>query len=233
MNICFLNWSTGKDAAYALYCIQQERKYEVVRLLTTTNAAVDRVSMHGVRQELLLRQVEQLEIPIDIIALDASLTMETYEARMSEQLQLYLESDIKFSVYGDILLEDLKKFREHQLQKIGFTGVFPLWKRPTRALFIEMIEAGFKTIVVCVNTAFLDKSFLGRTLDVQFLADLPENVDPCGENGEFHTFVYDGPIFKSPVQFLRGEAVYKTYPAPRNQGEVQEADYGYWFLDLL
>lgn len=234
MEKAVLNWSTGKDAAYALCKVQLEGVYSVERLITTVNEKVKRVSMHGVREELLLRQIKALGIDGDIVYLNESINMVDYETQIKEYWHKSKNVGIKNSVFGDILLEDLKTHRKKQLSKIGVTAVFPLWDRPTSELVNEIIQIGIKAIVICVNEAYLDKSFIGRTIDKQFVDDLPENVDPCGENGEFHTFVYDSPNFSEPVSFELGEVVYKTYDITVKKGEEVEVErFGYWFLDLL
>lgn len=234
MKKAIVNWSTGKDAAYALYSVQLEGIYDVVRLVTTVNESVERVSMHGIRQELLMRQVAALNLPVDILYLNESVSMADYEAQISSYWERTIAQGVQHSIFGDILLEDLKRHRETQLAKVNVKAVFPLWDIPTSTLINNMIEAGFKAIVVCVNEAFLDKSFIGRTIDKQFVDDLPENVDPCGENGEFHTFVYDGPNFIKPVPFEIGEVVYKTYDINvESSSGIEVKKYGYWFLDLL
>ena len=234
MKKAILNWSTGKDAAYALYKVQLEGEYKVERLITTVNDKVKRVSMHGVREELLLRQVKALGINGDIIYLNENSNMADYESRI---MNYWLESKnqgIKNSVFGDILLEELKEHRENQLSVIDVNAVFPLWNTPTSLLIDEIIDSGIKAIVICVNEAFLDKSFIGRTIDKQFVKDLPGNVDPCGENGEFHSFVYDSPNFREPVSFEIGEVVYKTYDISiKTDEEIEVKKFGYWFLDLL
>ncbi len=233
MKQAILNWSTGKDAAYSLYLLQQSKEYEVVRLTTTVQQQFGRVSMHGIRRDLLLRQVHAVGLPVDVVELPNPLSTRDYELLMRAHCCKYRDEGILHHVFGDILLEDLKAFREQQLSQLGLIGVFPLWNKPTKPLLQEMIEAGFKAIVVCVNETFLDQTFLGRTIDDQFLNDLPEGVDPCGENGEFHTFVYDGPIFVKKLEFQIGEVVYKTYDAPKtNEGEAAKR-FGFCFLDLL
>ncbi|WP_430615420.1 ATP-binding protein [Flavobacterium sp. JP2137] len=235
MKKALLHWSTGKDAAYALHQLQQSGQYDILRLSTSVQLEYDRVSMHGIRRELLLRQVAALKtsLPLDLLELPFPLSHETYDALMLEQCLHYKEQGIYHHVFGDILLADLKDFRERQLSKLGLTAVFPLWNRPTDQLLLEMISAGFKAVVICVNETQLGREFLGRTLDEQFLKDLPKGVDPCGENGEFHTFVYDGPLFEKPVAFQVGEAVYKTYDAPKTTADAQAKKIGFWFLDLL
>ena len=143
------------------------------------------------------------------------------------------EQGIAHSIFGDIFLEDLKRYREEKLATTGVQCVFPIWKRDTKELINEFIDAGFKAIVVCINEKFLDKSFCGRVIDKNFIADLPSTVDVCGENGEFHSFVYDGPIFKFPVLFTKGEVVYKEYKAPAIIDKEATTNYGFYFCDLL
>ena len=234
MKKAILNWSTGKDAAYALYKIQLKGDYKLERLVTTVNDKVKRVSMHGVKEELLLRQVEALGMEGDIIYLDENMNMLDYETQIMQYWEESRNAGVKNSIFGDILLEDLKAHRERQLSSVGVNAVFPLWNIPTSELVNEIIEVGIKAIVICVNETFLDKSFIGRTIDKQFVEDLPENVDPCGENGEFHTFVYDGPNFIESVPFEKGDIVYKTYDITvKTEDGVDVKKFGYWFLDLL
>jgi len=234
----FFNWSGGKDSTLALYHILNNKDYSVVKLLTNMNNQHRRISMHGVREELLQQQAAAIGIPLQIVALPDQPSMALYEEQMMQTMNQLQQERFTHSVFGDIFLEDLKAYREKQLAKVGITAVFPLWKRDTTALIREFIELGFKTIVVCVNEKYLDKSFCGRVIDESFLADLPENVDVCGENGEFHTYVFDGPLFKAPVAFTKGEMVYRKYAAPGDQNDncFQPAtveDYGFYFCDLL
>jgi len=165
-------------------------------------------------------------------------SMIEYEKCMTEVMATLKKEKFTHSVFGDIFLEDLKEYREKQLAAIGMKAVFPLWKRDTTELINEFIDLGFKTIVVCINEKFLDKSFCGRIINEDFIRDLPENVDVCGENGEFHTFVFDGPIFNNPIAFAKGEIIYRKYAAPKQQSDncFQPAvveDYGFYFCDLL
>ncbi|KQR93889.1 ATP-binding protein [Chryseobacterium sp. Leaf180] len=226
------NWSTGKDSALALYKILSEDRYEVKALLTSINKDVGRVSMHGVSVKLLEKQAENLNIPLIKLELPTDISMEDYNSYMEEKLSEIKKSGIKHSVFGDIFLEDLKIYRENQLSKLGISAVFPLWKRDTRDLIHEFLNLGFKTIITCVNEMYLDKSFAGRIIDENFLKDLPEDFDPCGENGEFHTFTFDGPIFSEPIKFEIGEVVKKTYPKPKTGVNEEEGDYVFWFCDL-
>jgi len=236
------NWSSGKDSALALYKILQNSDYKIECLLTSVNQKYERISMHGVRLELLQAQAESIGIALKIMEIPEMPTMEVYEEVMTQTLSNLKDSGITHSVFGDIFLEDLRQYRENQLLKIDFKGVFPIWNIPTKDLIQEFISLGFKTIVVCVNEKYLDKSFVGRIIDQDFINDLPENVDVCGENGEFHTFAFDGPIFSKPIDFEIGEIVYRKYEKPEKQNSSNEAcdtndetafDFGFWYCDLI
>lgn len=239
MKKAYVNWSSGKDAALALYKVQQEDKFKVEKLVTTVNKENDRVSMHGLRKKLLLQQADNLGLPLHIIELDGNINMQVYNEVMQVETRQLLDEGFTFSIFGDIFLEDLKEYREKQLEESGIKGIFPLWKMNTTQLMEEFLNAGFKAIVVSVNARLLDKSFCGRTLDESFLKDLPENVDPCGENGEFHTFVCDGPNFKKRVDFEKGEVVEKTYsPATEKDNncfnnEEKSWDSVFYYCDLI
>lgn len=206
------NWSSGKDSAFALYKILQEEKYDISALLTSINKEFQRISMHGVHVSLLEKQAENLGIPLIKMELPKEPSMEEYRQIMTKTMTGIQAKGVTYSIFGDIFLEDLRKYREDQLNAIGMKAVFPLWKHNTSELIHEFLDLGFKTIVTCVNGSYLDKSFAGRIIDQKFIDDLPKNVDPCGENGEFHTFTFDGPIFKKPVQFEIGETVKKNLP---------------------
>ncbi|GIZ08470.1 diphthine--ammonia ligase [Flavobacterium sp. UMI-01] len=235
------NWSSGKDSALALYKILQDPEFEISCLLTSVNQQYQRISMHGVRETLLQRQAKSIGLPLEIMKIPEMPTMEVYEKVMSETLDKLKKQGITHSVFGDIFLEDLRKYREDKLATMGFTGVFPIWKIPTTQLIHEFIALGFKTIVVCVNEKYLDERFVGRIIDEDFIKDLPENVDVCGENGEFHTFTFDGPIFSEPIAFDIGEIVYRKYEKPKASKPSNTAcdtddtayDYGFWYCDLV
>ena len=239
MNKAYLNWSSGKDSALSLFYAQAQDEYKVEKLLTTINKDVDRVTMHGVRKELLLQQAEKLGLPIEISELSAETSMEDYNRKMQEVTNSLVDEGFSHSLFGDIFLEDLKKYREDLLKDVGVTAVFPLWQKGTKELISEFIELDFKAVVVCTNSKYLDDSFCGRIIDHDFVKDLPENVDPCGENGEFHTFVFDGPIFKSPVEFEIGEKVKRSYKPSGNkddncfQDDDQSWDTEFCFCDLI
>lgn len=227
------NWSSGKDSALALYKILKEEKFEVTSLLTSINKEFQRISMHGVHVSLLEKQAESLGFPLIKMELPKEPTMEEYRELMNKMMNDLKSQGITHSIFGDIFLEDLKKYREDQLRSIGMEGVFPLWKINTTDLIREFLDLGFKTIVTCVNETYLDKSFAGRIIDEDFIKDLPENVDVCGENGEFHTFTFNGPLFKNPVEFEIGEIVKKTYPKPKSDKNSEDNEYVFWFCDLI
>lgn len=226
-----LNWSSGKDASMALLKLLNDPEKSVERLMTTVNRSNDRINMHGLHISLLKAQAVSLNIPLDILYLPKNMDMETYAERMTTQLKEYQNQGINTSAFGDIFLEDLRDYREKQLDTIGMKALFPLWNRSTDELMHEFIKNDFKAIVVSVNTHQLDASFCGREVDQDFLNELPEDVDPCGENGEFHTFCYDGPVFNNPVEFKKSEKVFKFYPAPRGNREGLD-EYQFCFQDI-
>jgi uncharacterized protein (TIGR00290 family) len=200
-------WSGGKDSAMALYEIQKTQKYEIAALLTTLNEAYDRISMHGVRRVLLEQQADSLGFPLEKVFVSKEATFEEYESRMQECLEKYQRAGISAVVFGDIFLEDLRKYREEKLAGIGMKGIFPLWKRDTSGLARSFVDSGFEAIITCVDSMALDKVFIGGIFDEGFLSKLPSTVDPCGENGEFHSFVYYGPIFRKRISHRIGEVV--------------------------
>ncbi len=202
-----LSWSGGKDSSLALYEIQKSGKYEIISLITTVTDEYDRVSMHGLRASLLEEQAEYLNIPLQKVFISKNASNEEYESKFNDVLLKYKESDISQVVFGDLFLEEIKKYREALLQKIDMQCIFPIWKRDTAKLALEFIDSGFKAITVCVDSNVLGEEFAGREFNKQFLNDLPSGVDPCGENGEFHTFVYDGRIFNTPISHELGEIV--------------------------
>ena len=196
-------WSGGKDSAMALCELKKTRAYEISALLTTVTKKYDRISMHGVQTILLEQQAESLGLPLDRIYISENSSNEEYEAKMRDKLVFYKDRGILSVVFGDIFLEDLRKHREENLSKIGMNGIFPIWKRDTAELAYKFIDSGFKAVITCIDSNILDKSFAGRIFDRKFLSDLPSAVDPCGENGEFHSFVFDGPVFRKKISFRR------------------------------
>ncbi len=212
-----MSWSGGKDSCLALYEIQKAQ-IRVEALLTTVTRDYDRISMHGVRRELLEEQADRLGLPLHQVLISKDATNEEYERKMVEAFSEYRERGIDSIVFGDLFLEDIKVYREQFLAQHGMRGMFPVWKRDTSSFIKEFIELGFKAVVTCVNSTVLDQSFAGRIIDEAFLSSLPAGVDPCGENGEFHSFVFGGPIFKEEVKFSMGVTVLRD---------------SFWFRDLL
>ncbi len=213
-----MSWSGGKDSCIALYEIQRAQNYRVAALLTTLTRDYDRISMHGVRRALLERQATSLRLPLHQVFISKDATNGEYEKKMGEAFSVYREQGIDSIVFGDLFLEDIRAYREQFLARHNMHGLFPVWKRDTSSFIKEFIELGFKAVVTCVNSKVLDQSFAGRIIDETFLSSLPPHVDPCGENGEFHSFVFDGPIFTEAVRFSIGVTVSRN---------------SFWFRDLL
>lgn len=211
-------WSGGKDSAMALHALLSAGEVRVAALLTTVTEGYERISMHGVRRELLQRQAESIGLPLHEVRIPPQCINPLYEARMEEALLVYRAKGVRQVAFGDIFLEDLRTYRENNLARVEMTALFPIWKRETRELAAEFVASGFRAIAVCVDPRKLDARFAGRELDESFFRDLPPSVDPCGENGEFHTFVFDGPMFRRPL--------------PVRTGDVAERD-GFVFCDLL
>ena len=201
---CF---SGGKDSSIAIHKIQQQGQYEIAALLTTVTKDYDRISMHGIRTSILTRQADALGLPLEMVFITKDTDNADYEHQMQTVLQKFFDLDIRKVAFGDIFLEDLKQYRQDKLAQMQMQAIFPIWKIDTATLAHDFISAGFKARITCVDTNVLDPKFAGRKYDKQFLADLPESVDPCGENGEFHSFVYDGPIFKGPISHEKGGTV--------------------------
>ncbi len=202
-----LLWSGGKDSALALRALRADPKFDVRVLLTTVTQDYDRISIHGVRRALLEAQTAALGVPLQIVAVQAHCTNAQYEAAMGAAMQNLRAQNINHVAAGDLFLRDVRDYREAMLNSHGMRAHFPLWNRDTAELAREFIGAGYKAILSCVDTHALDASFAGRAFDVALLHDLPPNIDPCGENGEFHSFVWNGPGFSAPVECRRGEVV--------------------------
>jgi uncharacterized protein (TIGR00290 family) len=200
-------WSSGKDSAYALFMAQRAGACDIVGILTTVTAAFERVSMHGVREALLERQAAELGLPCHKVLIPSPCPNEVYELRMGEAVARAKADGVSRFVFGDLYLEDIRRYRVERLEPLGIVAEFPLWQRDTRALAEEMLAAGLRAVVTCVDPKQLDPAWAGRVFDARFLAELPAAVDPCGENGEFHTFVTDGPMFKRPIAVRTGEIV--------------------------
>jgi uncharacterized protein (TIGR00290 family) len=202
----------------ALHALQSAGNCHITGLLTTITQDYDRISMHGVRRVLLDRQAESLSLPVHPVLIPPQCINPIYEARMAEALAEHLARGTRAVAFGDIFLEDLRAYREQNLARIGMEALFPIWKRDTSELARDFVRLGFRAVTVCVDPRVLDASFAGRELDASFFADLPPGIDPCGENGEFHTFVFDGPVLQSPIPIRIGERVMRD---------------GFCFCDLL
>ena len=207
MERVLVSWSGGKDCAIALYEIIKSKKYHITALLTTVTAEYNRISMHGVRVELLEKQVAALGFPLEKVFISKNTTNEEYELKMRQVLIKYKELGVTSVVFGDIHLEDLRVYREKNLALLDMRGIFPIWKRDTHELVHTLIKLKFNAITTCVDTNALGKEFVGRVINEQFIAELPSNVDACGENGEYHSFVYDGPILQQKISYAIGEIV--------------------------
>jgi uncharacterized protein (TIGR00290 family) len=212
-----ISWSSGKDSAWTLHVLRQSGEYEIAGLLTTMNAEFDRVAMHGTRRELVEAQAEAAGLPLVTVPLPWPCSNERYEAAIREACVRAVADGVDVMAFGDLFLEDVRKYREDKLAGSGLTPVFPLWGRPTRELVQEMLAGGVKARIVCVDPKKLPKEFAGRDLDESLLNSMPEDVDPCAENGEFHTVAYAGPMFRREI--------------PVESGEVVERD-GFVFADL-
>jgi len=200
-----LSWSGGKDSAMAAYHLLASRKCEIAALLTTVTEGADRISMHGVRRELLDKQAVALAVPLHVVMIPKDCTNEIYESRMSAAFRHFKDRGITKIAFGDLFLADIKQYRDESLARAGMAGLYPIWLRDTDELVRTFIGLGFKAKLSCVDTQAIDAAFAGREIDDQLLRDLPPSADPCGENGEYHSFVYAGPIFRSPIGCRSGE----------------------------
>lgn len=218
MEEILMSWSGGKDSCLALYEIQRARLYRVAALLTTVTRDFDRISMHGVRRVLLEQQAASLDLPLHEVFISKDATNHEYEAKMAEAFRLYRDRNIARVVFGDLFLEEIRAYRDQFLARHDMRGLYPVWRRNTTEFIREFIGLGFKAVATCVDGKVLDSSFAGMMIDENFISTLPSHVDPCGENGEFHTFVFDGPNFKEPVRFSVGEKVARD---------------SFWFCDLV
>ena len=201
------SWSGGKDSCLTLAELLSDDTWSVAALVTTVTEGYERVSMHGVRQALLREQAAALGLPLEVVYIPQNATNEIYEARMEETFARYGREGVATIAFGDLFLADIRRYREQWLARAGIRPVFPLWMRDTRDLARRFVDEGFEAVVTCVDTRVLDRGFAGRRFDHALLADLPDTVDPCGENGEFHTFVHAGPIFREPLRIASGEVV--------------------------
>jgi len=203
----WLSWSSGKDSAWALHVLRQSGEYEVTGLFTTVNVEFDRVAMHAVRVELLREQAQAVGLPLHLIEIPYPCSNEQYADVMTEFMALAGSAGVRCMAFGDLYLQDVRRYREERMQGTGIEAIFPLWGRATRELLAEMLAGGLRACLTCVNPKVLPAEFAGRELTPELLESLPANIDPCGENGEFHSFVFDGPMFTRPLDIEMGEVV--------------------------
>ncbi len=203
----WLSWSSGKDSAWALHVLRNAGEYEVTALYTTVNAAFDRVAMHAVRVELLRRQAEAVGLPLHIIEIPYPCSDEQYAAVMTDFMASAQAAGVQCMAFGDLYLQDVRDYREQRMQGTGIEAVFPLWGRDTGELLAEMLGSGLRACLTCVDPRVLSAEFAGRELTPELVASMPPGIDPCGENGEFHSFVFDGPMFNQPLEIESGKIV--------------------------
>ena len=223
-----MNWSSGKDSAMALYQLLDQKEYCVDQLFTTVSLSTNRITMHGLQQKVLEKQAQLLNIPLEIAYLSESINMENYNQLMNQKISTFKLNGYDHCAYGDIFLEDLKIYREKQLEPLNVKAHFPLWGQNTKTLIDTFFALGFRAVIVAADSKWFDETFVGQEITPSLMNKLPSNVDPCGENGEFHTFCFDGPIFKKRVDYEIGKKIYKTYPSPSTEKE----DVGFWFCDI-
>jgi uncharacterized protein (TIGR00290 family) len=202
-----MSWSSGKDSAWALHRLQQDPEIDLVGLFCTVNTKFDRIAMHGVRVELLQKQAESIELPLDIIEIPYPCSNAEYEKIMGQFVEKVQQDNIDCFAFGDLFLEDIRSYREERLNGSGITPIFPIWGIPTDKLSREMVSGGLRAVITCVDPKQTPTEFIGEEFDGKLLDSLPETIDPCGENGEFHSFVFDGPMFKRPIEISVGEIV--------------------------
>jgi uncharacterized protein (TIGR00290 family) len=207
MKKLWMSWSSGKDCAFALAELYKNSTYNVTGLFTSINEKYARVAMHSTRVALLQRQAQMLGLPLEIVALPGDCTNEIYESRIKGLIEKAVKAGVSAMGFGDLFLQDIRDYRERQLADSGIEAVFPLWKRPTGILAKEMLSSGIEAVLTCIDPSKLSESFAGRYFDTYTIGDLPQNVDPCGENGEFHTYVFAGPLFKEKIPIVIGKTV--------------------------
>jgi uncharacterized protein (TIGR00290 family) len=218
MKKILLSWSSGKDSAWALHVLRQQGEYEVAGLITTINLAFDRVAMHGTRRALVEMQAAAAGLPLIAAPLPWPCSNADYEQAMKQVCDQALAQGVSAIAFGDLFLADVRAYRERQLKGTGLAPLFPIWQLPTDQLARQMVDGGLRAKLVCVDPKQLDPGFAGRDFDLQFLSELPAGADPCGENGEFHSFVYAGPMFSRPIPIVTGERVQRD---------------GFWYCDVL
>jgi uncharacterized protein (TIGR00290 family) len=213
-----ISWSSGKDSAWALHVLRQDPNIEIMGLFSTVNKLFDRVTMHGVRSELLKQQAESAGLPLDIIEIPYPCNNDEYVAIMKAFIITAKKKGIEYFAFGDLFLENVRGYREALLQGTGIAPLFPIWGVSTKILSLQMVSNGLKAVITCINAGQFSQEYAGRKYNASFLEDIPNGIDPCGENGEFHTFAFDGPMFQYPIKVIPGETVHRD---------------GAYFTDLL
>ena len=236
MKTCIFNWSGGKDSALALYYCLKDPDIEIKYLVTTINDSAGRISMHGVRTELLITQAENIGIPLYQVRLPEMPGMEEYDSIMRKTMERFQAEGVSHAIFGDIFLQDLKDYRDARLAEVGLKGIYPLWKRDTSKLISEFLNLGFGTVIACAQQRL--ERIVGKEISEELILSLPRDVDPCGENGEFHTFAFKGPIFRKDIAYQLGQKVFKQYAAPKNADDTcfsstPQKPAGFWYIDLL
>lgn len=224
------NWSGGKDSSLALFKVLEQGEYDIVALLTTVNSDSKRSTMHAIPASLLQNQADSIGIPLYVVNLLPNGEMQGYEEAMVDAVNYFISQEVTHFIFGDIFLHDVKTYREKQLNPYGITVVEPLWGKSSPEIMDEFLASGLRTIIVTTMAEVLDESYIGKLIDKELVDRLPETADVCGENGEYHTFCYDGPIFKYPVAYTLGNPDYRTYPVKMEDGS--EKEFSYWFANL-
>lgn len=228
-NKAALFWSGGKDSAFALWQIKQEKQLDIKYLITTVNRNFNRVSMHGLREDVIERQVNETGYPLMKMLVEGG-SNKDYENSLSLIIERLKIEGINKVIYGDIFLEDLREYRDDFLKKHQMEGIYPLWKQDTTVLFQNMKKAGFRTVICCVSSNVLNEGYAGEELTTQLISTMPKTVDTCGENGEFHTFCFAGPVFQNSIEFKLGEKVFKPLQIKSEESQIQA---GFWFIDIV
>ncbi len=230
MKRALLSWSGGKDSAFCLHRVLQQGAYDVTRLMTTLSSEFRRISMHGIREELLDAQAEALQIPLSKMWVSEA-TNEHYEKQLIDLLASARAEGIEHVIFGDIFLEDLRQYRERQLAQVGMKAIFPLWNYDTTQLIRDFTAEGFRSMICCTDDRYFGDDFAGTLIEPDFLEKLPKNVDPCGENGEFHSFCFAGPVFQAEIPIRKGEQVHRSYSLTTEDG--QELKTGFQYQEIL
>ena len=231
MKDAIFSWSGGKDSALALHRVIESGSHNIVCLLVTISKEFQRVSMHGIREELLHRQAASLNIPLKKLYVPASSTNDQYDTAMRNFLSPWSSRGVDTVVFGDINLSDLREYREARLRELDMTAHFPLWDEPTSSLIEEFIDLGFSSVCCSADESMNGENLVGHTISRDFIKLLPKEADPCGENGEYHSFTYNGPIFQHKIPYHKGEKIRRVFPSPTDTPDTKS--HAYWYIDLI